>query len=114
MPHKQVAADLAKAKALNLVDIDRWSEGIEHHPMSERSIRYIAAEGSVDISVGGDGDDGEAMMFALDSFWESKPDVNVPIGVIASHLAVANVAVDTNVITALKAIFGEVGLTLVV
>jgi hypothetical protein len=114
MPHKQVAADLAKAKSLNLVDIDRWSEGMDHHPMSERSIRFIAAEGTMDISVGGDGDDGETMMFVLDAFWESKPDIKVSPDVISRHLAAANLKDDPNVIAALKAIFLEVDLTLVV
>ncbi len=114
MPHKQVAADLAKARALNLVDIDRWSEGMEHHPMSERSIRFIAAEGSMDISVGGDGDDGESMMFVLDAFWESKPDITLSPDVIRGHLAVAGLKDDANVMAAIKAIFDEAGLTLIV
>lgn len=107
-------ADLKKANSLNLVDIDRWSEGMDHHPWSERLIRYVYDEGSVDISIGGDGDDGESIMFVLDSFWESKPDVKLSIDVITSHLAKANVTVDTNVITAIKAIVNDLGLTLIV
>lgn len=106
--------DLEKAEALNLVALDRWSEGIEHHPMSERCIRYIHDEGSMDISVGGDGDDGECMMFALDSFWESKPDITLSPDVINRHLAVVGLKPDTNVMDAIKAIFLEAGLTLVV
>jgi hypothetical protein len=104
--------DLEKAKALGLVDIDRWSDGIDHHPMSERCIRYIYDEGSVDISVGGDGDDGECMMFALDSFWESKPTITLTPDVISRHLASAGIQPDTKVMDALKAIFLEAGLTL--
>lgn len=105
--------DIKKAQDLGLLGIDRWSEGMDHHPMSERCIRYVYHEGTVDISIGGDGDDGEQIMYALDSFWESKPDINIPMAVIASHLAVAKVSHDPKVISALKAIFNEAGLTLV-
>jgi hypothetical protein len=104
--------DLERAKAMGLVGIDRWSEGMDHHPMSERSMRYVYHEGTVDISIGGDGDDGEQIMFALDSFWESKPVLQLSPDVIASHLAVANVEVNANVVQAIKAIFNEAGFTL--
>lgn len=56
----------------------RWEEGIPHHPESEAAIRAMAKidfylQGdSLGISLGGDGDNGEAMMYALDIYFEAR------------------------------------------
>ena len=55
---------------------DRWSAGINHHPKSEELVRDIA---EVDIEffndyfcwkVGGDGDNGETLMYEIDLLME--------------------------------------------
>ncbi len=53
----------------------RWPEGIPHHPMSLKLMKHMAAVDfengdSLDLSYGGDGDNGETMMFLMDSFFE--------------------------------------------
>lgn len=58
--------------------IDRWSEGREHHPKSYELMKFIEA---IDFQnygdyfcwkVGGDGDNGETLMFQMDAFFEAK------------------------------------------
>lgn len=57
---------------------DRWGDGIEHHP---KSIELMAALQAVDSGcygmyfdwhTGGDGDNGETLMFQMDAFFEMK------------------------------------------
>jgi hypothetical protein len=57
---------------------DRWSKGIPHHPKSEELMAFLEA---VDFhaygdyfswSVGGDGDNGETLMYQMDAFFEAK------------------------------------------
>lgn len=68
--------DYLKAKELGLTNIDRWSEGVEHHPMSERLVRFLAEHDYNDyldyfrFKVGGDGDNGETLMYQMDAFFE--------------------------------------------
>ena len=54
---------------------DKWSLGESHHPLSELLVRTMAIIGwdkfsHFDIRCGGDGDEGETMMFILDSYFE--------------------------------------------
>ena len=71
-----VNPDYEKAKELGLTNKDRWGEGIEHHPMSERVVRFISEHDFNDYGmyfdwrVGGDGDNGESLMYQLDAFFE--------------------------------------------
>lgn len=68
--------DYEKAKELGLTSGDRWSEGKTHHPMSERLVRFLAKHDLNDYgdcfqwSVGGDGDNGETLMYQMDAFFE--------------------------------------------
>ena len=57
---------------------DRWSKGINHHPDSDSLVRDIA---EVDFEffddhfcwkVGGDGDNGEALMYEIDLLMELR------------------------------------------
>lgn len=57
---------------------DRWSNGIEHHPKSIELMKYLE---SIDFNifndyfcwkVGGDGDNGETLMYQLDAYFEAK------------------------------------------
>jgi len=65
-----------KAKKLGLTHKDRWSEGIEHHPKSEELMRFIADHDFHDYEdyfcwkIGGDGDNGETLMYMMDAYFE--------------------------------------------
>lgn len=68
--------DYEKARELGLTNINRWEEGVEHHPMSERIIEFLEEHDLNDYGdyfcwkSGGDGDNGEALMYQLDAFFE--------------------------------------------
>ena len=68
--------DYEKAKKLGLTQKDRWGEGTEHHPMSYRLMKFIQEHDYKDFSdtfcwkVGGDGDNGESLMYQMDAFFE--------------------------------------------
>lgn len=74
--------DYKKAKELGLTDLDRWEDGIDHHHESERLVRFMADHDfndyndQMDINVGGDGDNGEHMMYLMDAFFEMKDQEN--------------------------------------
>jgi len=71
-----VKSDYEKAKELGLTSIDRWGEGVQHHPMSERLMKFIFIHDWKDYNyyfdwnIGGDGDNGETLMFQMDAFFE--------------------------------------------
>jgi len=73
---EQALEDYKKAQDLGLVKIDRWGEGRSHHPMSERITRFISELDFNDYGdyfcwkYGGDGDNGETLMYELDTFFE--------------------------------------------
>ena len=73
--------DYNKAKELGLTDLNRWEDGIDHHDKSERIVRFMAEHDFYDyndsmcIKVGGDGDNGEAMMYIMDAFFEMEDKV---------------------------------------
>ncbi len=68
--------DYKKANELGLTELNRWEDGIDHHPMSERIVRFMADHDFNDyddnmcIKMGGDGDNGEHLMYLLDTFFE--------------------------------------------
>lgn len=68
--------DYALAKDLGLTSKKRWEEGIEHHPMSKRLMTFLSTHdwndynGYFDWHLGGDGDNGESLMFQMDAFFE--------------------------------------------
>lgn len=74
--YKQAKEDYEKAQELGLTEKDRWEDGIEHHPMSERLMRFLAKHDLHDYNdyfcwkVGGDGDNGESLMYEMDAFFE--------------------------------------------
>lgn len=54
----------------------RWEDGVDHHPVSEKIVRAIA---EIDFKyggdffcfkLGGDGDNGEHLMYLLDIYFE--------------------------------------------
>lgn len=73
---KLVMSDYSKAKELGLTSKNRWEDGINHHLMSKRLVRFLADHDFYDYGdrfcwkVGGDGDNGETLMFQMDAFFE--------------------------------------------
>jgi len=54
---------------------DRWEKDIEHHPMSEKLMEWMMdvdfnTGDSLCLKTGGDGDNGETLMFLMDGFFE--------------------------------------------
>lgn len=55
---------------------ERWEDGDEHDPRSVvlgkklRNIDEKYCEGSLDLSFGGDGDNGENLLYVLDIYFE--------------------------------------------
>lgn len=68
--------DYREAKKLGLTDLDRWEDDVDHHPMSERIVRFMADHDFQDyndsmcIKMGGDGDNGEHLMYLMDAYFE--------------------------------------------
>lgn len=68
--------DYDKAEKHGLTKLDRWEKGMHHHPMSERLARFLQEHDFKDYSdyfcwkIGGDGDNGETLMFQMDAFFE--------------------------------------------
>lgn len=68
--------DYEKAKQLGLTNLNRWEDGIEHHPMSRRLIEFLSEHDMLDYDdyfcwkYGGDGDNGESLMYQMDAFFE--------------------------------------------
>jgi len=54
---------------------DRWEQGIDHDERSRDLYEFLAeydrefADHSMDLSSGGDGDNGEALMYLLDEYF---------------------------------------------
>lgn len=68
--------DYEKAKELGIISKDRWIRCIAHHPMSERIMEFLAEHDFKDYDdyfcwkLGGDGDNGESLMYEMDAFFE--------------------------------------------
>lgn len=74
--YEQAKLDYEKAKLLGSTSIKRWENGVEHHPMSERLARFLVEHDFLDYDdyfcwkIGGDGDNGETLMYEMDAFFE--------------------------------------------
>ena len=68
--------DYRKASEHGLIRPDRWEVGAAHHPISERLMDFLLSHDFLDYDdyfgwkVGGDGDNGEILMYQLDAFFE--------------------------------------------
>jgi len=57
-------------------DLDRWSERVDHHKKSEkivhwlREIDWMFFNNYFDWEIGGDGDNGETLMYQLDIIFD--------------------------------------------
>jgi hypothetical protein len=73
--YEQAKEDYKKASELNLTNIDRWGKGIDHHPMTERIVMFLSEHDFNDYNdyfcwkIGGDGDNGETLMYQMDAFF---------------------------------------------
>jgi len=69
--------DYERAKAAGRTGLHRWEDGIEHHPMSLRLMAFLKEHNFNDYGdyfgwkSGGDGDNGETLMFEMDAFFET-------------------------------------------
>jgi hypothetical protein len=67
-----------QAKAIGLTDLERWEEDIPHHHKSLELMSFLAAHDMADYGdyfcwkVGGDGDNGETLMYQMDAYFEMK------------------------------------------
>ncbi|MEK0337790.1 MAG: hypothetical protein QQN41_10195 [Nitrosopumilus sp.] len=74
--------DYEKAKQLGTIKKNRWENGIAHHPMSKRLVEFLSEHDINDYDdyfcwkIGGDGDNGEQLMFEMDAFFEMLDLVN--------------------------------------
>lgn len=56
----------------------RWESGTPHHPKSVELMKRMAdldwelLNGALDLKTGGDGDNGETMMYLMDIFFEER------------------------------------------
>jgi hypothetical protein len=70
-----------KAVELGLTTKDRWGEGIPHHPKSIELMKFIEIHDFKDYgdyfgwNVGGDGDNGETLMFQMDAYFEVQDEL---------------------------------------
>lgn len=53
----------------------RWENGVKHHPMSVRLMEWMMdvdfnTGDNLELKIGGDGDNGETLMFLMDGFFE--------------------------------------------
>lgn len=68
--------DYERAKDLGLIYNDRWDNGNDHHPMSNRLMKFLSQHDFEDYDdyfcwkFGGDGDNGETLMYQMDAFFE--------------------------------------------
>lgn len=68
--------DYNDAKELGLIQKNRWGEGTPHHPNSLKLMRFVAEHDFHDYEdffgwkLGGDGDNGETLMYQMDAFFE--------------------------------------------
>jgi len=59
-------------------DRDRWEEGLQHHPKSIELMEFLAEidfqryEDYFGWKIGGDGDNGETLMYQMDEFFEKE------------------------------------------
>lgn len=76
MKKKKKFTDYEEAKHLGFTKVDRWGEGMDHHPMSLRVMEFLKEHDYNDYQdcmgwkCGGDGDNGETLMYQLDAFFE--------------------------------------------
>jgi hypothetical protein len=69
-------SDYESAVKHGLTQKNRWEDGIDHHPMSVRIMDFLCDHDFNDYGdffcwkTGGDGDNGESLMYEMDAFFE--------------------------------------------
>lgn len=67
-----------KAKDNNFITKNRWEEDIDHHPKSLELMTFMEKHDFNDYGdyfcwkTGGDGDNGETLMYEMDAYFEQK------------------------------------------
>jgi len=76
--------DYQKAVTLGLTKHTRWKDGTPHHPMSERHMDFLADHDFNDCGdsfcweTGGDGDNGENLMYEMDVYFDLMDQDKLP------------------------------------
>ena len=74
----QAVSDFKAARVAGLTTADRQSRGIAHHPESVRLFKFIQLHDAeeylnhFDWRDGGDGDNGEQLMYQMDAYFELR------------------------------------------
>ncbi len=67
-----------RAKQNGFTGLNRWEEGMDHHPKSIELMVFLAEHDFSDYDdyfgwkIGGDGDNGENLMYQMDAYFEQK------------------------------------------
>ena len=81
MTNRKMSAEQKKYKKVAGVDYDinrRWEKGTEHHPRAVEladklgELDYLFQNDSLCLKFGGDGDNGEALLYILDIAFEEQ------------------------------------------
>lgn len=68
--------DLIRRIKDHKIELNRWDKGLDHHPKSEEIMKALEIIDTeffgmyFDWRTGGDGDNGESLMFELDVYFE--------------------------------------------
>jgi hypothetical protein len=71
-----MSKEYIQASLLGLTEKKRWENGISHHPMSKKLMEFLVKHDFQDYNdyfgwkIGGDGDNGETLMYQMDAFFE--------------------------------------------
>lgn len=74
--------DYERACNKGLTSIDRWGTDVPHHPESIRLMDFLGQHDFIDCQDsfcwkrGGDGDNGETLMFQMDAYFELREQDN--------------------------------------
>lgn len=76
--------DYERADKIGLTERPRFEEGIPHHPESIRLMAFLQQHDFIDYNdffgwkIGGDGDNGEVLMWQMDAYFELVDLDNAP------------------------------------
>ena len=68
----------SESKKLGTTSIDRWENGVHHHPKSEELMAFLKEHDFNDYAdcfcwkTGGVGDNGETLMYQMDAYFETQ------------------------------------------
>lgn len=79
MPHGSLEMEVIDPNEQEIIEDpnERWEKGIDHHPMSKEMYNFISAldfeyGDTFCFKKGGDGDNGEHLMYLMDAYFETQ------------------------------------------